>query len=152
MKQFLCEFAGLISFLLVALCLLLTTRAIKRAPEYWPFSSPDAIKPIYARVVIFGVGLIWGVLGMLSIRPAIFSFMLFDAPGSDSNPLVIVTVLGITSFPVACFFSAIKSQECHAKRRFIPAIRWLCLPLWSVTVAALGFGVAALVNLNNLPN
>lgn len=39
----------------------------------------------------------WGVLGFLSLVPALFSVMMFDAPGSEKNPATIALALSIVT-------------------------------------------------------
>jgi hypothetical protein len=45
------------------------------------------------------------VAGLLGVAPALYSVMLFDAPGSERNPAVVALFWSVLTFPVVCFLS-----------------------------------------------
>jgi hypothetical protein len=73
------------------------------------------------------------VLVGLSIIPAIFmclmSFMMFDAPGSEKNPLTIFLVLAVWSYPVMAAGGIAMSFK---------NFKWMLLPLVSVVLFVAG--------------
>jgi hypothetical protein len=49
---------------------------------------------------------LWGVGGLLAVFPAIMTPMMFDAPGSTSNPITIGLAVSVAVFPLVCLISA----------------------------------------------
>jgi hypothetical protein len=46
-------------------------------------------------------------IGGMSLLPVIMLPMMFDAPGSDSNPITIALVVVIAAFPVFCLIGSV---------------------------------------------
>jgi len=104
-----------------------------------PRSRP--IVPIVASVV-------WGVLFFGGLLMAMMSPMMFDAPGSESNPRVVAMFASVVSFPILCLVSILATWLTWRFTRDSPAAarrRWTlfvaALPLLSVVA----FGIAAIV-------
>jgi hypothetical protein len=50
---------------------------------------------------------LWGVGGLLAIFPAILTPMMFDAPGSTSNPITVGLAVSVAAFPLVCLAGAV---------------------------------------------
>jgi hypothetical protein len=76
------------------------------------------------------------VAGLLSLLPVAMLPMMFDAPGSDANPLTWVLVATIAAFPLFCLVGAILPW-CFRRTSFG---RWLFLfPVLDVALIAAAF-------------
>jgi len=89
-------------------------------------------RPILAIVV----SVVWGVLAVPGfLIAAVGAPMAFDAPGSDSNPLVWAIVFGFVTFPVACVISIAASWMTRGMKKVRLAMA--CIPLLPiVTIVA----------------
>lgn len=84
--------------------------------------------------VLFSLG------GLIGILPAMTSFFLFDAPGSEKNPATILLFICALTFPIICALSIAAAWTTFAMKRFQAAC-WLSL-LPSLNLVG---GVAALI-------
>ncbi len=50
--------------------------------------------------------MVWGFAGLLGAAPAMFTPMMFDAPGSTESTVTVVTALAVLLFPLVCWGSA----------------------------------------------
>ncbi|MFO0601193.1 MAG: hypothetical protein U0228_38140 [Myxococcaceae bacterium] len=92
---------------------------------------------------------VWGPGLFISGFFAMFSVMLFDAPGSENNPYLLFAASGLWSAPVLCIVSILASWLAWGLSRTKPpeaqgpwrAVRVIaaCLPLLSVVVTVVGF-------------
>jgi uncharacterized membrane protein YbhN (UPF0104 family) len=66
------------------------------------------------------------LVGLGSLAPVMMVPMMFDAPGSESNPLVIILAAMMVAFPLLCLISAILPwlfwRKSFAKWLFLPPI------------------------------
>lgn len=81
--------------------------------------------------------LLFAVGGVLGVIPALFSPMMFDAPGSTENPFTVALFLSVISFPVVSLLSIVISWLLYAFDR--PRAAWLLAltPLIPIFVGAL---------------
>jgi len=63
----------------------------------------DRTSPVWALLV----ALLWAGVGVLSLVPAMFTPMLFDAPGSTENTPTVALALSFVSLPLTCGGSAV---------------------------------------------
>lgn len=70
---------------------------------------------------------------------ALMSPMMFDAPGSTSNPQVLVLFFSVIAFPIACVAGVALAWIAFARRRDRGALWFSLLPLLPAVTA----GVAA---------
>lgn len=76
---------------------------------------------------------LWVIVGLLAVVPALLSPMMFDAPGSTSNPCTIGLAISVAVFPLVCLAGA--GLPWLLRRR--PSSKWLfLLPLLGVAVIA----------------
>ena len=72
--------------------------------------------------IALSVGLI--VVGLASLLPVMMLPMMFDAPGSESNRLLIALAVAVAAFPLLCLIGAVLPWL-FWRRSFA---RWLFLP------------------------
>lgn len=82
------------------------------------------------------ISVLWILAGVAGLIPALFSVMLFDAPGSESNPATIALALAVATFPFVCFGAAVQALRSAADESG-GDYRLLFVPLLNVVVAAL---------------
>lgn len=63
-------------------------------------------RSIILLVVAIVAPVLWIVAGVASLLPVVLSPMIFDYPGSESNPLTLGIFFSLMSFPVAAGVSA----------------------------------------------
>ena len=82
---------------------------------------------------------VWVLVGLAAIFPALMSPMAFDAPGSTSNPFTVGFAISIAIFPFVCLAAAILPWIL----RHWPFAKWFfLLPL--IDIGALAFFIFAL--------
>ena len=84
--------------------------------------------------ILFSLG---GILGLL---PALTSFFLFDAPGSENNPATILLFCCALTLPVVCLVALLAAWILYRWKYYRVACGISLLPLLNITGA-----VAALV-------
>lgn len=67
---------------------------------------------------------------------ALFSVMLFDAPGSAGNPATIALFCSLSTFPVVCLLSIVFAWILYRSQWFTVAFWVACLPLVNVIAGA----------------
>lgn len=92
-------------------------------------SRPSKLLPIAATVV-------WGLAGVASAIPAMFSVMLFDAPGSEENPATIALAAAMMGFPVACLIAVTQAWAAYRRDDATRIKLWSSAPLVVVAVGA----------------
>lgn len=87
-----------------------------------------------SKTIVYGSMLAWTLLGLACAVPAMFSVMMFDAPGSTSSPATVALVAALMSFPFICALTV--GNVWHANRTgdVSAAYRWACLPLVNLAV------------------
>lgn len=83
---------------------------------------------------------LWGALGTVGVVPALFSVMMFDAPGSTTNPATIASAASVMSFPLVCGISVSLCWTRFREQRFAAAGWSTLLPLMNVVVLAAAIG------------
>jgi len=63
------------------------------------------IKTAWMKSYLSVLTLICTLLGVASLVPAAFAIMVFDAPGSETNPATIALFCVLFFFPAVCFVS-----------------------------------------------
>lgn len=86
---------------------------------------------------LVGSTVCWGMLGMLGCLLALATPMLFDAPGSERDPLTYLMMLSVLSFPLACGAAIVLSWLYHTQQRERAACWSTLLPLLSVLLGTL---------------
>lgn len=81
--------------------------------------------------------LLFAIGGVLGIFPALFSPMMFDAPGSTQNPFTVALFLSVISFPVVCLLSIVVSWVLYALDRRRAAWLFALIPLIPIVLGAL---------------
>ena len=83
--------------------------------------------------ILFSLG---GILGLL---PALTSFFLFDAPGSENNPATILLFCCALTLPVVCLLALLAAWILYRRKNYRIACGISLLPLLNITgaVAAL---------------
>jgi hypothetical protein len=94
------------------------------------------MKPTVAISIVAIGSLAWAVLGIAGLVPAGFSVMLFDAPGSTSNPSNVGLFLLIASFPVFCLAAIVAGITDLCRKKYQRATLWMCLPFPSFCFVA----------------
>jgi len=104
-------------------------------------SSP-APRPTLPLIVTF----VWGTLLIPGLVSLLFTPMMFDAPGSASNPMTYLIILFVLSFPVLCIFSLIGTWVAFNMQRrsperslTVPQIVIACLPLIPIGIWIVDF-------------
>lgn len=77
-------------------------------------------------------------LGVLSILPALFSVMMLDAPGSESNLATLALVVSLFTFPVACAGATALSWIAYGSGALKMACMWALLPMINLVVGGAG--------------
>jgi hypothetical protein len=72
----------------------------------------------------------------VSIVPAGFSVMMFDAPGSTGQPATWVLALAVLSFPLVCLFAAVNALIHRRSGQLSRAYWFLALPVASLLIGA----------------
>jgi hypothetical protein len=85
------------------------------------------------RKLIPVVAWLWRIVGCPAIVPALFSVMLFDAPGSMQLSTILLAT-AIVTFPAVCFQSANQALRHYRSERPREAVRALAKPLASIAV------------------
>ncbi len=81
--------------------------------------------------VLFSLG------GLVGLLPALTSFFLFDAPGSDKNPATILLFCSAVTFPLLCLVSVVLSWILYARERFTASCWIAFLPVVNVVAGTL---------------
>jgi hypothetical protein len=87
-----------------------------------------------SKFFVHGTTLTWALLGALSAIPAMFSAMMFDAPGASGNAATIALFLSLISFPFVCLVAMFESQSRRRKGGLRAACLWSCLPVVNLVV------------------
>lgn len=82
--------------------------------------------PFPARTWMLATTIVFGILGLLSLLPALTSFFLFDAPGSEKNPCTIALFISALTMPLNCAASMALSWIFYLRKHFAAA-RWISL-------------------------
>ncbi len=77
---------------------------------------------------------IFAAAGVLGFLPSMMAFMLFDAPGSENNPVIVTLFWAMVTFPVVCGLSVILSWYLYRVRQYFLACGVALLPLVNVIV------------------
>jgi hypothetical protein len=80
---------------------------------------------------------IWFALMIVVSVPALFSIMMFDAPGSD-RPATYLLAGSLMSCPFACGFSVLMSERSIKTHALLSAFLWTMLPLVNIAVGSAG--------------
>jgi hypothetical protein len=87
-----------------------------------------------SKYFVHGTTATWALLGALSAIPAMFSVMMFDAPGSTSNAATIALFVSLISFPFVCILAMFESQSRRRKGSLRAACLWSCLPVVNLLI------------------
>ena len=95
--------------------------------------------------LIVVVAIVWGIVGLLALVPAGLSVMVFDAPGSETQPGTVWLFRAMMSFPFVCFAVAIAAAIFNVFEKPRLAIGVLLQPLIDLAI-----GVAALIVIDRI--
>lgn len=85
--------------------------------------------------LIIILNIIFILIGLVSIPLALTSPMLFDAPGSEDNKILYVTLFSILVLPVSCFGAVFYSLHAFYKQnQFKKALKVLFIPCFVLLV------------------
>ena len=87
-----------------------------------------------AKRIVVAATVAWALLGLASVIPAMFSVMMFDAPGSTSNLPTIALVASLMSFPFACVIALVEAWGSYRREDYSRARCWAGLPLINLTL------------------
>jgi hypothetical protein len=97
-------------------------------------AAPRATFPL---VITF----VWGTLLIPALFSLLFAPMMFDAPGSESNPMTYLIIAFVLSFPVLCILSivgtwVIFNQQKRSTNRLLAGAQIVvaCLPLIPIAI------------------
>jgi hypothetical protein len=93
-----------------------------------------------ARTCLIVATILFSLVGLLGILPALTSFFIFDAPGSEKNPATIVLFFSALTLPIVCLLSIATAWVIYARKHFAAAC---CIAL--IPVVNLISGGAALL-------
>lgn len=74
------------------------------------------------------LNIIFILIGLVSVLLAVTSPMIFDAPGSEHNRILIVTFISVLLLPIACFGSIIYSITMLVKEKHKKALLVFIIP------------------------
>ena len=87
-----------------------------------------------AKLIVILATVLWVGLGLFSVLPAMFSVMMFDAPGSDANPATWALFASVVSFPFVCGGAVATSWAAFRAGEFAKACWCACLPVINLAV------------------
>ena len=92
--------------------------------------------------MIYRIGLVlntvlWAAIAMPSLGAALMSPMMFDAPGSQKNPILQVAFWSILTFPLALILAIVVSWVFWLRGNHQIGFWWSCLPYLNALVAAI---------------
>lgn len=102
------------------------------------------IKRNVARVWLIVATVFFGIAGLFSLPLVMMSPMMFDAPGSERNPAIVIFFWCLISFPVICGLSIFLSWIWYKRERFQAARLVSLAPLLSLIVGATALGFLVL--------
>jgi hypothetical protein len=76
---------------------------------------------------------LWALAGLAAVVPAMMTPMMFDAPGSERNPVAIGLAISVAVFPLICLSSAVLPWL-FRRRRF--AAMFFLLPVANLALIA----------------
>ena len=82
-----------------------------------------------ARTFLLISTILFSLGGILGILPALTSFFLFDAPGSEKNPATIVLFVSALTLPLVCVIAVSAAWILYARKWFAAACWVSLLPL-----------------------
>lgn len=87
---------------------------------------------------LVGWSVAWAVAGLVSLWPLMFSPMLFDAPGSETNAALWLVIGSLAGFPVVCGAAVVAGCILWWVRRYAWSAAVMLLPVLPLVV----FGIA----------
>ena len=79
------------------------------------------------------------LLGLASVIPALFSVMMFDAPGATENPATIALAISVASCPFVCFGAIAKAWSLFGAATNGLAKIAIWAPIINLIVGAIAF-------------
>ena len=79
------------------------------------------------------------LLGMASVMPAALSVMVFDAPGSTSNPATIALFIAVASCPFVCMGAVVGAWALYAASHSKLSAIVIWAPALNLAAAAIAF-------------
>ena len=98
------------------------------------------VKQKTARTFLIVTTILFSLGGILGLLPALTSFFLFDAPGSEDNPATILLFCCALTLPVVCLLALLAAWIFYWGKHYRSACGISLLPLLNITGA-----IAALV-------
>lgn len=92
------------------------------------------------KIQLIILSIVVGLVGLAGLFPAAFSVMMFDAPGSSSNPATITLFLSVATFPIVCLASIIAAWSFYSSQQMEVA-GWVILsPALNIVAGCLAKG------------
>jgi hypothetical protein len=88
------------------------------------------VKPQDANTIRVTVTVLLGILGLAGCLPAMFTPMMFDAPGSERNPATLILALSVATWPLSCLVAI--GLSWGFKKRVNVSLLLLLLPLLNI--------------------
>lgn len=83
------------------------------------------------------MSVIMGAFGALSTLPALFSVMMFDAPGATENPATVTLFVAIASCPIVCYSAIFSAWLFYRENKFGLARIVVLAPLLNLLVGGI---------------
>lgn len=110
--------------------------------EFNPLKFPKikimSYSQLVLRIWLIISNVIFGLLAIGSIYPILLSPMMFDAPGSETNPGIALLLISLLSFPVVVILSIVMSWRFFMKKSFKKALNYSLIPFISLILMLLG--------------
>lgn len=90
--------------------------------------------------ILFGIGLVPAAV------MAMFSPMMFDAPGSENSNLVWFLFCGMISFPLIIIVSIVATRILYSTKKYEASLWLSLLPLVNIAWIIVGFVLLSVVN------
>lgn len=79
--------------------------------------------------------ILFSLLGVLGVPPALFAPMILGAPGAISNPAAQLLFWSVFTFPVVCGVAVITASVLAGNDENAAALKWIHLPLVNIAGA-----------------
>jgi hypothetical protein len=92
-------------------------------------------RPILVLLVVAST--IWTLAGIAGVLAVMFVPLLFDPPGSTSNPPTLALAASVLLFPLACVASIVGSWLAYRRERLRGVLLFAALPVLPIATAVL---------------
>lgn len=89
------------------------------------------------RIFLIVATCLWVLAGFAGVVPAMFSAMMFDAPGPSENPATLTLFWSTFTFPLVCLVAVALGWILHLRGKQLPAVLAALAPLLSIAIGTL---------------